>query len=353
MESTESLTNQSRTVTVCIPTYKASQIISPTLRSLLSQTWQDFEVIIQDDTPPEEHVERDRLSSLVRDLADSRFRIEFNSENLGYPRNLQKLVDRVQTERFFLLAQDDLLSEIAIEAAVRGLDEHPEAAAVCRPYYWYFDESTRPVRQIRPLDGRSYQVINSRSDKSSIVHVLVAASQLTGLMYSKSRLTEPFVDSVFPAHIFPIAGAIRDYGVVFLPFNTVAVSIQESQTRHVSRIYEESPLRAWESLYRGVFHSRETASIARYGLVNHLGKNFVGLIQIRTYGSFRYFVREVFLMLRLRPLNAIDPRFILSVLGLALLPRRIIKFLVDNFKNQILAPRLKDIRLATREDAWW
>ena len=85
----------------------------------------------------------------------------------------------------------------------------------------------------------------------------------------------------------------------------------------------------------------------------HMGKNFVGLIQIRSFGRYRYFLRELCVMIHARRMNVIDPRFILSALGLALLPRSFIIAFVSKFKSRIIGKTLKNVRLAKVEDAWW
>ena len=183
--------------------------------------------------------------------------------------------------------------------------------------------------------------------------VLIAASQLTGLMYRRSGLSEPFVDSVFPAHIYPIAGAIRDGGVVYLPYPTVAVSVSFSQTRTLSSIYEESPSSAWNEMYRKVFATHQMRFLRNLGSKDHVGKNFVGLIQIRCFGSVEYFLREIRVMVRVRPINVVDPRFVLSVLGLLILPRRVSMSLTEFLKENVIGYRLRHLKLASLRDRWW
>lgn len=340
-------------VAVCLPTYFGSTLLPTTVKSLLGQTHQNFKVYVRDDTPPDADEERLNIKAFVENLNDDRFVYAANSQNLGYPKNLMALVEGTSEDVVFLLAQDDVLSPIAIESCIQSFLRFPNAAAVSRPYYWYFDDLETAVRQIPPLSGNQPHLITQNSAIDEILLVLLATSQLTGLAYRKSMLSVPFVDSIFPAHIYPFAGALRDHGVVYLPFNTVAVSIQDSQTRKVSSIYEESPARAWVGLYQSVFQQEQFRSIRNAGVQTHMGKNYVGLVQIRTYAKYRYFLREVFYMVRIRPLNLLSITYWMSIVPLAILPRRIIQFLVDNYKTRYLSRKLLDVHLARLEEKWW
>jgi len=341
-------------IAVLVPTYFGSQTLRKTLDSLKSQTCSDFKVYISDDSGANAGFELEFLRSIVNEyLGDFELDVQFNPTNIGYPNNLIRLVESSTEELFFLLAQDDMLSCVAIESCVKALEQFPESNAVSRPYYWFDRSLEKPIRQIPNLGSTFPELVTLKSEWWKVERTLVAASQLTGLMYRRSGLREPFVNSIFPAHIYPLAGALRDGGVVYLPYPTVAVSVEHSQTRTLSSIYTESPAMAWITLYRKVFAGDEFTAVRVNGIKRHMGKNFVGLIQIRSFGKYRYFLRELGVMMGARRFNLIDPRFIFTALGLTVLPRRVIIFLVSNFKSKVIGRTLTDVRLATEKDAWW
>ena len=339
---------------VLLPTYKGSKTLARTLNSLANQTVQEFIVYISDDTPRSEEEERNLIRGIAANF-ESMLSINFhqNLENLTYPVNLMRLVNRCDEEFIFLLAQDDVLSPIAIESCVKALNDFPKANAVSRPYYWFDESLNSPIRQIPNFDSSLPELVTADSEWWKIERALVAASQLTGLMYRRSGLREPFVNSIFPAHIYPLAGALRDGGVVYLPYPTVAVSIEHSQTRTLSSIYRESPAMAWITLYKKVFAEDKFKTVRKNGVKKHMGKNFVGLIQIRSFGRYRYFLRELGVMIYARRMNIVDPRFVLTAIGLAVLPRRLTIFLVSNFKSKVIGKTLTNVRLATEKEAWW
>ena len=340
-------------VAVLLPVFRTSTFIRAALATLRNQTYKNFVVYISDNTPPDEIDEITETKKVIAEFTDLDIRYKANERNLGYPLNLISLVDWAKEDLIFLLAHDDELSVIAIESCVQAMRDFPGAGAVARPYYWYFNDIDEPVRRIKEFGGSRPELIDAKSDLQKIIDVLISASQLTGLMYRKSRLNVDFVDSIFPAHIYPLAGALRDYGVVYLPFNTVAVSIQHSQTRSISSIYEESPSQAWIDMYNHVYRDFGYVDISRFGIQNHMGRNYVGFIQIRCYGSYRQFLREAVLTVKIRPINIVSLQFWLSVILLALLPRCLLRSMVDIFKTRVLAPRLKNVKLAAITDKWW
>ena len=74
-------------------------------------------------------------------------------------------------------------------------------------------------------------------------------------------------------------------------------------------------------------------------------KNFVGLVQLKNYSTFKNLLREIFILLKLRLFNLFDPRFWFFSLGTILVPRKLLTPLVDNYKNKILSRKLKNIKI--------
>jgi hypothetical protein len=343
---TEKIKISADQVCVLLPTYCGSQTLRRTLQTLAEQTVRPTRLYVRDDTPSELVDERSSIRSIVDDFGAC-FDIKFieNQVNLGYPKNLAKLVEESEEELIFLLAQDDLLSPIAIESSLRALRMFPRAGAIVRPYYWFDSDPHVAVRAVQPLNENLPVVVSTTSPWVHIQHTLFAAGQLTGLMFHRSAIRVPVIDSVFPAHVAPIAGILRDFGVVFIPEVTVAVSIRDSQTRFLSSIYSESPTVAWITMYEKIFGPVSESKISRLGQRVHMGKNFVGLIQIRVHGSIKWFFRECLLLIRCRPLNLIDPRFYFFAIGLTILPRTITRRVTDLYKSQVLRRRLVSWKL--------
>jgi len=110
-------------VSICIPTYRQIDYLRETLRSVQAQDFDDYELIISDDTPDE------IVQQLVASFGfDSRLHYHRNPVSLGSPENWNAAVRRAKGTYIKLLHHDDRFSHSgALSTFVRLLDEHPEA----------------------------------------------------------------------------------------------------------------------------------------------------------------------------------------------------------------------------------
>ena len=108
-------------VSVCVPTYNGAQFIKQTLESILGQTYEQLEVIIQDDGST------DNTMEIVRSFTDPRITVRTSSKNLGGASNWNAATSSYQGKYVKVVCQDDLLDKNCIEQEVRTLDSNPEA----------------------------------------------------------------------------------------------------------------------------------------------------------------------------------------------------------------------------------
>jgi len=107
--------NKQFSFSVCIPVYKGSHLIRNMLNSILAQEdFDDFEIIIGDDNPPELLDEIKKTRQIIDSFGDSRIKYHKNKKNLGYAINLQQIVARAKNDILYLLAQDDILAKDAL-----------------------------------------------------------------------------------------------------------------------------------------------------------------------------------------------------------------------------------------------
>lgn len=110
-------------VSICIPTYLQVEYLRETLCSVLSQDFQDFEVIITDDSP----------DNSVRDLLNtfdfgSRLRYVRNSPVLGSPENWNAALRLAQGDYVKIMHHDDhFIRSDALRLFVKMLDDNPRA----------------------------------------------------------------------------------------------------------------------------------------------------------------------------------------------------------------------------------
>ena len=115
-----------RTVSVCIPTYRGATHIRAAVDSVLSQTFADFELLIVDDSSP------DDTFAIASSYRDPRVRCLRNPQNLGPEGNWNRCLAEATGRYFKLLPQDDVLAPSCLQREVDVLenDEHHQIALV-------------------------------------------------------------------------------------------------------------------------------------------------------------------------------------------------------------------------------
>ena len=104
-----------RAVSVCLPTYNGAAYIEAALRSILHQTYQDFELLVVDDGST------DATLDIVRSFSDPRIRLHRNPERLGIPANWNRCLELAGGAFVCLFHQDDAMLPENLERKVQLL----------------------------------------------------------------------------------------------------------------------------------------------------------------------------------------------------------------------------------------
>lgn len=101
-------------VSVCVPVYNGQRYIADTIDSILSQTWDFFELIVVDDCST------DASAAILTELAvsDSRIKIFRNESRLGLVRNWNRCIECATGRWIKFVFQDDLLDPECVQALV-------------------------------------------------------------------------------------------------------------------------------------------------------------------------------------------------------------------------------------------
>ena len=113
---------------VCIglPVYNGERYLETALRSLLSQSFADFELIISD------NASTDRTNEICLDYVgkDPRIRYNRNASNIGLLRNHNLVIEKATGEYFMLAHYDDVRDSSYLARTVDVLDHDP-SAVIC------------------------------------------------------------------------------------------------------------------------------------------------------------------------------------------------------------------------------
>jgi glycosyltransferase involved in cell wall biosynthesis len=123
-------------VSVIIPVYAAEKYVADTLRSVLAQTYTDFEVLVVDDGC------LDRSIEICQQFDDARIKI-IRQENRGLAGARNTGIRHAQGQYLGFLDADDLWLPTKLEKHVRHLDSSPQVG-ISFSYSAFIDEAGQP-----------------------------------------------------------------------------------------------------------------------------------------------------------------------------------------------------------------
>jgi glycosyltransferase involved in cell wall biosynthesis len=144
---------------ICIPAYKAN-FLRDCIKSVLSQTYADFELIILNDGSPE------NLRDIVEEYNDSRVRYYENERNVGgvdVVHNWNKCLEFAIGEYIICMGDDDMLTANCLEIYNELIDKYPQCDVYhCRSLI--IDEDSQPLEltNVRPEFESVYDSITER-----------------------------------------------------------------------------------------------------------------------------------------------------------------------------------------------
>jgi len=329
-------------ISICMPVYQGSHLIRNAIDSIRKQGFQNYELLIGDDNNPEAKAEIEKTKSILDSYNEPRIKYTKNEQNLGYPSNLKSIVASATKDILFLMAQDDILSNDALQKTHDAFLLDEDVGVVTRPYFWFYDSLDKPVRAVTPYDPENDAVLTILDGKKTFNKIFDSVGQLSGLAYKKECLEIPFHHDVFPAHIYPFAGILKKHKCVFLKDYTVAVGIKDSQTRFVNSIYDKSPTESWINMFNTVFSEEEFSKQREWGNED-MTSHYVGLVQLKNYAKPGVLWREILLLVKYRKKNLLTPLFWFFSIGCLIVPRRILIWLVDTYKLRVNSKLLGSI----------
>jgi glycosyltransferase involved in cell wall biosynthesis len=142
-------TSETPKVSFVVPCYKLGHLLAECVHSILSQSYEDFEILIMDDCSP------DNTPEVAKSFRDPRIRHVRNEPNLGHLRNYNKGIGLAKGEYVWLISADDSLRSVRVlERFVYLLESCPNVGYVFCP--------TMKVADGRELGVMKYSEVAAR-----------------------------------------------------------------------------------------------------------------------------------------------------------------------------------------------
>lgn len=143
-------------VTFVVPCYKLAHLLGECVRSILSQTYKDFELLIMDDCSP------DDTAQVAQSFRDPRVRHIRNDPNLGHLRNYNYGISLAKGAYIWLISADDRLhSDAVLERYVTLMDANPSAGYAFCPAMRLEDGHVKELLEYSVL-GHGDRIVNGR-----------------------------------------------------------------------------------------------------------------------------------------------------------------------------------------------
>lgn len=112
-------------VSVLMPVYKTNkEFLIESIKSIINQTFKDFELIILDDCP------EDPREDVIKSFNDNRIKYYKNEKNLGISASRNKLIDLSLGEYLAVFDHDDISLPERLEKEAKYLDENKSVGVV-------------------------------------------------------------------------------------------------------------------------------------------------------------------------------------------------------------------------------
>ncbi|TRZ51002.1 glycosyltransferase family 2 protein [bacterium] len=318
--------NKHETISVCIPTYNSSDTIVGTLKSVLNQSLKDFDLIVVDDASKDDTINK------IKNIKDARIRIFHNKKNIGCGKNLQKCKDKARGDIVVFLAGDDLFDRLALEKILNAFEVSKDVGVVIRPYFWFIGNNLSPVRVTRQFKKNT--IVNIKSDFNKIIDVISLSDQMSGVSFRKKYLNFPFDNQPFVEMSSAVMKIIKDHKAIILKDNILGVRIGNNGSMNPN-VYRNSPMNVWKDTLYSVFYENKHQKLKEYILKNFIAINYVGLIQIKNYGTLPQLLREINYLIKFRWINVFNYKFLFYVFVSLVTPKNILIKLVDVYKKKI------------------
>lgn len=202
-------------ISVCIPAYNRADMLNELLESILSQNFDNYEIIICEDFSPQ------RLE--IRNIVNH-YKVQHpglihyfeNLQNLGYDGNIRNLIDKANGSYCLFMGNDDLLCENAINIISSIIDRYENCGVIVRSYAT-FDRNPKKLKQI-------FRYFKDEVEFHPGADAIVAGFRRSVVipgMVIKRAAAEEFSSSIFDGtllyQLYLVGLILANHSVVFTP----------------------------------------------------------------------------------------------------------------------------------------
>lgn len=285
-------------VSICIPAYNASKTIRATLDSCIIQNYPELEIIVSD------NCSTDNTRKIITEEYGKVRLLE--REITGTPSENGNNAIKFATGDYIILmcADDVFINEFVISDIAKIFNIYPQVGYVGRYYYQFIDNPNIPVRGFR--HNNPYRTTDNWS----------------GVAFRRACMPVSLSEEIFVEATYLVREILNkgwDYYIIKYDMIAVRSTIGDNGSQK-SFCYIKSPIKNW---------------IDCIGKEYSVLTNFVSLVQIKNWGTYKALLREIWYFIKYKPNNLLRPDFWFFSLVCLITPKLILKQLPRIYKQYI------------------
>ena len=202
-------------ITVCIPAYNRAVLLPPLLDSILTQGYDDYDILICEDYSPQ----REQIRATVERYAQQypeRIHYFENAKNLGYDGNIRNLVEQADGEYCLFMGNDDIMCADALVRVATALAQHPNVGVVLRSYAAFEGTPDNVVQTFRYFDREIFFPAGERTISTVFRRSVVIPGMVVQRAAARKYATNRF-DGILLYQLYLVASILVELNAVYLP----------------------------------------------------------------------------------------------------------------------------------------
>ena len=330
-------------ISVCIPAYNRASVLSDLPESALSQNFEDFELVINEDCSPERDQIREIVERFISKYPEKKIKYHENQTNLGYDANLRDLIERSSGAYCVFMGNDDLMCPNALQTITKVIDKYPNVGVYLRSFATFEDNPKNIIQHFKYFDKEIFFPSGASTIttfyKRSVVIPGVTLHRISALKYSSGAF-----DGSLLYQIYLIANILVDMNGVFSP-ETVTLyrnggvpDFGNSEAEKGKFVPKTRTIESSINFMKGMLKIAHATEISRNvkiykSIVNDLSNYSYPILSVqadkRFIDFFKYYIELIKLGLGKRPL------FHLYFISIVLLGVRRMEFIIGFIKQKL------------------
>lgn len=294
-------------VSVVIATYNMAHLIGHTVRSILSQTYDNKEIIIYDDCS------KDGTFDIYKNLTYLKY--YRGEKNVGVGEAFNRGIAVAQGEIVILMCADDLFTnDLVISDIVERFKTNRKIGHISRWYHQFIDGDRRPVRAWRSGNP------------------ILQANNPSGLAFRKSALKRAKCSSKMFVETTALVSEVLKEGWAWgmIKYDTIAARVHKSTSTTPGY---------W------LKHRVSSPVLDQVSLgAKEISTDYSSLIQIKNGFKISAVLEEIVNFIKVRPLNLINPMFWFFSMVSILTPRAVLRKIPDIYRRTVGRWTTKEVK---------